>query len=150
MKSKRTNHARVVFDAKSVNENFARTLVAGFVAALDPTVAELTDIKTALSEAVTNCIVHAYPDTGGQITLDMSLWDNETLRLTVADRGCGIADVAQAMTPLFTTGDPGERSGLGFSVMESFMDKLRVTSHPGRGTRVTMTKRILSKDQTGT
>ncbi len=147
MKAKRVNHARLIFDSRSINENFARTAVAGFVAPLDPTVAELTDIKTAVSEAVTNCIVHAYKDTAGDIQLDMSILTGEQLRLVVIDHGCGIADVSQAMTPLFTTGDPSERSGLGFSVMESFMDTLRVTSRPGKGTRVTMTKLIRSKVQ---
>lgn len=144
-KAKRQNHMRVTFDSKSVNENFARTAAAGFLAALDPTLAELTDIKTAVSEAVTNCIVHAYRDSPGEIILDMSVYEGGLVRLAVIDHGCGIADVRQAMQPLFTTGDPGERSGLGFSVMESFMDTLRVTSHSGRGTRVTMTKRIFSK-----
>ncbi len=145
MRAKRINHAKVTFDSRSVNENFSRMVVTGFVAAQDPTIAELTDIKTAVSEAVTNCIVHAYPDAAGDILLDLSLYEGGVLRITVADHGCGIADVAQAMTPLFTTGAAGERSGLGFSVMESFMDSLRVTSRPGKGTRVTMTKRILSR-----
>ncbi len=150
MKTKRMNHARLCFDSRSINENFARTAVAGFAAVLDPTIAELTDIKTAISEAVTNCIVHAYKDTQGEITLDMSILDGGCIKLVVSDRGCGMADVKQAMTPLFTTGDPGERSGLGFSVMESFMDDLRVTSRVGRGTRVTMTKQIRSKAQQST
>ena len=145
MRTKRCNHAKVIFESRSVNENFARTVVAGFVSVLDPTIAELTDIKTAVSEAVTNCIVHAYPDAPGEIVLDLGIYENGFLRVSVTDRGCGIPDVAQAMTPLFTTGEPGERSGLGFSVMDSFMDSLRVTSKTGRGTRVVMTKRILSR-----
>lgn len=145
MKAVRYNHARVVFESRSVNENFARAVVAGFVAPLDPTIAELTDIRTAVSEAVTNCIVHAYPESTGDITLDMGLYENNVLRIAVVDRGRGIADVRQAMTPLFTTGAEGERSGLGFSVMESFMDTLRVTSKPGKGTRVIMTKHICSR-----
>ena len=145
MRTKRCNHAKVIFESRSVNENFARTVVAGFVSVLDPTIAELTEIKTAVSEAVTNCIVHAYPDAPGEIVLDLGIYENGLLRVSVTDRGCGIPDVAQAMTPLFTTGEPGERSGLGFSVMDSFMDSLRVTSKTGRGTRVVMTKRILSR-----
>ena len=145
MRAKRCNHARVSFESRSVNEGFSRTVVASFVAALDPTIAELTDIKTAVSEAVTNCIVHAYPDKPGEIILDLGIYENAVLRIVVTDRGCGIADVSQAMTPLFTTGTVGERSGLGFSVMESFMDSLRGTSKPGKGTRVTMTKKILSR-----
>jgi stage II sporulation protein AB (anti-sigma F factor) len=128
-----------------VNENFARTVVAGFVSVLDPTIAELTDIKTAVSEAVTNCTVHAYPASPGEIVLDMGIYEDGRLRVAVIDHGCGIPDVAQAMTPLFTTGAIGERSGLGFSVMESFMDSLRVTSKPGKGTRVVMTKQIVSR-----
>ena len=145
MRPKRCNHARVTFESRSVNENFARTVVAGFVSVLDPTLAELTDIKTAVSEAVTNCIVHAYPDTPGEIVLDLGIYENGFLRVAVTDHGCGISDIAQAMTPLFTTGAVGERSGLGFSVMETFMDSLRVTSKPGRGTRVVMTKHIASR-----
>ena len=145
MRPKRCNHARVTFESRSVNENFARTVVAGFVSVLDPTIAELTDIKTAVSEAVTNCIVHAYPDAPGEIVLDLGIYENGFLRVAVTDHGCGISDITQAMTPLFTTGAVGERSGLGFSVMETFMDSLRVTSKPGRGTRVVMTKHIASR-----
>lgn len=145
MRTKRCNHARVIFESRSVNENFARTVVAGFVSVLDPTIAELTDIKTAVSEAVTNCTVHAYPASPGEIVLDMGIYEDGRLRVAVIDHGCGIPDVAQAMTPLFTTGTIGERSGLGFSVMESFMDSLRVTSKPGKGTRVVMTKQIVSR-----
>ncbi len=145
MRTARYNHARVVFDSRSVNENFARAAVAGFVSPLDPTIAELTDIRTAVSEAVTNCIVHAYPESAGDITLDMGIYENNVLRIAVIDHGCGIEDVPQAMAPLFTTGAEGERSGLGFSVMESFMDTLRVASKPGKGTRVIMTKHICSR-----
>ena len=145
MRTKRSNHARVIFESRSVNENFARTVVAGFVSVLDPTIAELTDIKTAVSEAVTNCTVHAYPASPGEIVLDMGIYEDGRLRDAVIDHACRIPDVAQAMTPLFTTGAIGERSGLGFSVMESFMDSLRVTSKPGKGTRVVMTKQIVSR-----
>ena len=129
-------------ESRSCNEQFARVVVAVFLSRLDPTVEELDDVKTAVSEAVTNCIVHAYPGTVGQITLRAALYEGGFVRITVSDRGVGIADVARAMEPLYTTGDPEERAGLGFAVMQSFMDKVRVTSAPGRGTRVTMTKRL--------
>lgn len=145
MKALRMNRARVTFESRSVNEGFARSVVTGFVSALDPTIADLSDIKTAVSEAVTNCIVHAYPQTTGEIILDLAIFEGDVLRIIVIDHGCGISDIAQAMTPLFTTGADTERSGLGFSVMESFMDSLRVTSRPGKGTRVTMTKKIKGK-----
>ena len=145
MKEKRKNHARLLFDSRSVNETFARAAVTAFVAPTDPTVAELSDIKTAVSEAVTNCIVHAYKDSSGEILVDLSLYEDGMLRIAVTDHGCGIPDVAAAMTPLFTTGDPAERSGLGFSVMQSFMDRLHVTSRVGYGTRVIMTKQIHSR-----
>lgn len=142
---KKQNHARIQFESKSVNENFARMVVAGFIASLDPTIAEMTDVKTAVSEAVTNCIVHAYKDFPGEIVLDLTLYDDNLVRIAVMDHGCGIENVEQARTPLYTTGDPDERSGLGFSVMENFMDTLRVTSRAGKYTRVVMTKRILSR-----
>lgn len=136
------NYMILDFPSKSSNESFARSAVACFAAQMDPTLEELGDIRTAVSEAVTNCIVHAYPGTVGQITLRAALYEGGFVRITVSDRGVGIADVARAMEPLYTTGDPEERAGLGFAVMQSFMDKVRVTSAPGRGTRVTMTKRL--------
>ena len=139
---KQENRAKIVFESRGVNEGFARTVVAGFAASLDPTVEELADLKTAVSEAVTNCIVHAYRDRVGLITMTLSSGSDGTFRIVVADKGCGIDNVEQAMTPMFTTGDPAERSGLGFSVMQSFTDTLRVTSRPGKGTRVTMVKKL--------
>lgn len=142
---KAENSTRIQFDSLSVNEAYARGAVAAFLARYDPTVPQLADIKTAVSEAVTNCIVHAYPDRVGQIVLTVAVYPDRRIKITVADRGIGIADVAQAMEPLFTTGDPEERSGLGFAVMQSFMDGVRVTSHPARGTRVVMTKRLAAK-----
>ena len=142
---KAENSTRIQFDSLSVNEAYARGAVAAFLARYDPTVPQLADIKTAVSEAVTNCIVHAYPDRVGQIVLTVAVYPDRRVRITVADHGVGIADVAQAMEPLFTTGDPEERSGLGFAVMQSFMDGVRVTSCPSRGTRVTMTKRLADK-----
>lgn len=142
---KAENSTRIQFDSLSVNEAYARGAVAAFLARYDPTVPQLADIKTAVSEAVTNCIVHAYPDRVGQIVLTVAVYPDRRIKITVADKGIGIADVAQAMEPLFTTGDPEERSGLGFAVMQSFMDGVRVISHPARGTRVVMTKRLAAK-----
>lgn len=129
---KKTNEFRLTLDARSVNEGFARVAVSAFAAPLDPTLEELADLKTAVSEAVTNCIVHGYKDCCGKIYIHTVLLDPPAVRVTVRDKGCGIVDVPQAMTPLYTTGE-GERAGLGFTVMESFCDKLRVTSKPGKG-----------------
>ena len=128
-------------ESRSVNESFARVAVSAFAAQQDPTVEEISDIKTAVSEAVTNCIVHAYPASGGEIYIWVGLFDDGLVRIRIRDRGCGIIDVRQAMEPLFTTLG-GERAGLGFAVMESFMDKVRVRSVPGKGTSVTMDKFI--------
>ena len=128
-------------DSKSINESFARAAVAAFAAQLDPTVDEITDIKTAVSEAVTNCIVHAYPLSVGKIYIYAAILDGDTVKITVRDRGCGIIDIKQAMEPLFTTLG-GERAGLGFAVMESFTDKVKVRSTVGKGTTVTMYKHI--------
>ena len=132
---------RLTFLSRSANEGFARAAVAAFAAQLDPAVDELADLRTAVSEAVTNAIVHAYPDRLGTITLTVKLYDNGCVWVRVRDKGCGIPDVEQAMEPLYTTGGE-ERSGLGFSVMQSFTDKLRVRSVPGKGTTVTMEKYI--------
>lgn len=136
------NQAQVTFMSKSVNESFARGVVAVFLAQADPTLPQLADLKTAVSEAVTNCIVHAYPGALGKVTLKLALYEEGLVKITVSDKGRGIPDVKQAMEPLFTTGNPEERSGLGFSVMQSFMDGVKVTSRPGRGTRVVLTKRL--------
>ena len=130
--------------SKSNNESFVRVAVAAFAAQLDPTIEEINDIKTAVSEAVTNCIVHGYKNTLGKIYITVELLEQRMLRIKIRDRGCGIANVQQAMEPLFTTGGE-ERSGLGFSVMQSFMDKVRVRSVPGRGTTVTLQKRLSIK-----
>ncbi|MDR1464488.1 MAG: anti-sigma F factor [Oscillospiraceae bacterium] len=138
------NQMKLEIESRSVNESFARAAVAAFAAQLDPTLEELSDIKTAVSEAVTNCIVHAYPDRRGQIYLWAGLYEDGLVRVRIRDRGCGIADVRQAMEPLFTTLG-GERSGLGFAVMESFMDRVRVRSILGSGTTVTLEKRILGR-----
>ena len=135
------NHVTLEFPSRSANESFARTAAACFAAQLDPTLEEVNDIKTAVSEAVTNAIVHAYPDTLGKILLKLRIREGGTLEIVVKDWGVGIADVEQARTPLFTTGNE-ERSGMGFTIMESFMDTLRVRSAPGRGVVVTMARKI--------
>lgn len=142
---KMLNQVKFTFLSRSVNENFARAALAAFLAQADPTVPQLADIKTAVSEAVTNCIVHAYPESVGQVTLTAALYENGLVRITVTDRGIGIPDVGKAMEPLYTTGNPDERAGLGFAVMQSFMDKIKVSSTPGRGTRVTMSKKLEAK-----
>ncbi|HIT29959.1 MAG TPA: anti-sigma F factor [Candidatus Scatomorpha stercoravium] len=135
------NYIKLEFPSRSVNEGFARAAAAAFAAQLDPTLDELGDIKTAVSEAVTNCIVHAYPDSLGRITMRLRILDGDTLEISVKDAGVGIPDVAKAREPLFTTGGE-ERSGMGFTIMESFTDRLGVRSRPGRGTTVTMRRRI--------
>ncbi len=135
------NEMKLSLLSRSSNESFARVAVASFIAQLDPTVEEINDIKTAVSEAVTNCIVHAYRDRIDTIYITVSIYENRNVRIVIRDRGCGIDDVGKAMEPLFTTAG-GERAGLGFAVMESFMDKLSVRSKPGKGTTVTMTKQL--------
>lgn len=135
------NEMRLSFLSKSVNESFARGAVSAFLMQLDPTVAQLADIKTAVSEAVTNCIVHAYPESTGMIYINARVLEENKFVVSVRDRGCGIPDIKQAMEPMFTTGGE-ERAGLGFAVMQSFMDKIRVSSKPGKGTTVTMTKQL--------
>ena len=139
-----TNYIVFEFLSRSANEGFARGAVACFAAQLDPTLEELGDIKTAVSEAVTNAIVHAYPDTLGKIVVKAKILDGNILEVTVRDWGKGIADVEQARQHLYTTGGE-ERSGMGFTIMESFMDKLTVRSSEGKGTRVTMRRRILPR-----
>ena len=138
---KTTNEAVITFWSRSANEGFARTAAACFAAQLDPTLDEINDIKTAVSEAVTNAIVHAYPDALGKVVLRLRLLEDNVMEVVVRDSGVGIADVEQARMPLYTTGD-AERSGMGFTIMESFMDTLKVRSKPGKGTAVTMRKRI--------
>ena len=140
------NEMRLVIPSRSANESFARSAVAAVIAQLDPAVDELADIRTAVSEAVTNCIVHAYPDDIGDIILTVRLFADGKVTIRIKDKGCGIENVPQAMEPLFTTGGE-ERSGLGFSVMESFTDRLRVVSHKGRGTVITMEKYIMLRER---
>ena len=141
---KQENYMTLEFPSKSSNEAFARAAVACFAAQLDPNLEELNDIKTAVSEAVTNCIVHAYRDTIGEIQIKCRILPERTLDIVVRDHGCGIEDVAQARTPMFTTGG-AERSGMGFTIMESFMTSLHVTSRPGKGTTVHMKRRIVQR-----
>ena len=141
MKTKANNEVTLAFPSRSSNEGFARVAAAGFAAQLDPTLDELGDIKTAVSEAVTNAIVHGYPDQLGKIAVKLKLLPNNTLEITVRDWGAGIEDIQQARQPLFTTGGE-ERSGMGFTIMESFMDSLAVRSKNGKGTVVTMKRRI--------
>ncbi len=143
---KKLNEFRLTIDSKSVNEGFARVVVSAFTSPLDPTLEEIADLKTAVSEAVTNCIVHAYKDTYGKIYITGSIDDKNTVRITIRDKGCGISDVSQAMTPLFTTGE-GDRAGLGFTVMESFCDSIRVRSVQNKGTSVTLIKKIEGKSK---
>lgn len=132
------------FAAKSVNEGFARMVVSAFVSRLDPTVSELSDIKTAVSEAVTNCIVHGYKDARGEaeIQLKGALYADGRVVIEIKDKGCGIEDVDTAMLPMYTTDPAGERSGMGFTVMGAFCDGLKVRSTVGKGTTVVLTKRI--------
>lgn len=137
------NELKIQLPAMSVNEGVCRALVAAFCAQLDPNIEELADIKCSVSEAVTNCTVHAYGGKGGIIYITVGLYEGRQIRIEIRDRGCGIPDVQKAMQPLYTTDRSGERSGMGFSVMESFMTRLSVTSVPGRGTRVVMWKRLL-------
>ena len=147
MKSKALNEVTLEFPSRSSNEGFARSAVACFAAQMDPTLNELEDIKTAVSEAVTNAIVHAYPDAIGMVLLKLRVCPGNVLELTVKDRGRGISDIEKARQPMFTTGGE-ERSGMGFTIMESFMDQLTVRSVPGRGTTVTMKKKLAPRLKT--
>ena len=141
MKTKSDNYISLEFLSRSANEGFARTVAACFAAQLDPTLDEVNDIKTAVSEAVTNCIVHAYPDKLGTVTLRLRLFEDNVMEIVVKDTGVGIPDVEKARKPLFTTGG-ADRSGMGFTIMESFLDNLKVRSQAGKGTTVTMRRRI--------
>lgn len=138
------NKGEVSFLSNSVNESFARAAVSAFLMPLDPLISDITDIKTAVSEAVTNAIIHAYRDSIGTVWISMKYYEDGTVVLRVRDRGCGIEDVKTAMEPLFTTGGT-EQAGIGFSVMESFCDKLKVSSSPGKGTVVTLSKKLGKK-----
>ena len=137
------NHVKLSFDSVSFNEGFSRAAVSAFILPLNPTVAEVADVKTAVSEAVTNAIVHAYPDTVGTVYVDIKITDDNRVIIRIRDTGVGIEDVKQAMEPLFTT-STDERAGLGFAVMQSFCDRVRVRSSVGKGTTVTLEKIIHS------
>lgn len=138
------NEFKMTVDSHSVNEGFTRTAVAAFTAQLDPTLEEINDIKTAVSEAVTNCIVHGYKNSVGKIFITVRIKSESAVLITIKDRGAGIEDIKKAREPLFTTGG-SDRAGLGFSVMESFTDRLTVRSAVGRGTTVTLYKRIFGR-----
>lgn len=142
LKAKKINEMKVIIPSLSVNEGVARSLVAAFCAQANPTAVDIADVKCAVSEAITNCIVHGYRERIGDICITAQLYDNDTVKITVKDKGCGIEDVALARRPLYTTDTEGERSGMGFTVMESFMDGLSVRSRVGKGTCVTMVKRL--------
>lgn len=145
MSKKPVNEVKIKFPALSMNEKYARAAVSGFVGLFDPRIDELSDIKTAVSEAVTNCIVHAYRESPGEIDLTVKAFDDGIIYIKIKDRGAGIEDVKKAMEPLYTTLPDEERSGLGFSVMESFCDSVKVTSKLGAGTTVTLIKKLRSK-----
>lgn len=144
-KKKYKNEVRISLPSLSVNEGFARAVVAAFCAQLNPTTTEIADIKCAVSEAVTNCIVHAYRDTVGEIRITARLTGDDTVEVEIKDYGCGIPDVKSARQPLYTTDAAGERSGMGFTVMESFTDSMRVRSRVGKGTTVVLIKSLNGK-----
>ena len=142
---KTVNKMKITIPAMSKNEALARSCIAAFAAQTDPTVEELSDLRSAVCEAVTNSIVHGYRDKSGDITITLKLTDDNCLYIKIADKGCGIEDVEKAMEPLFTTAPEEERAGLGFAVMEAFTDSLKVNSRPGKGTTVTMKKKLTGK-----
>lgn len=139
------NEIKIQFPSKSCNESFARVSISAFISILDPTLDEIADIKTAVSEAVTNSIVHGYKDKLGIVYINAKIYDKNKIMIKIRDKGCGIEDVDKAMEPMFTTCTSGERSGLGFAVMESFMDKIKVSSRLGKGTIVTLEKTLKSR-----
>lgn len=136
------NELRCSFPSLSANEAVARSVAASFCAQMNPTCDELSDIKCAVSEAVTNAIVHGYRDAVGEVVMILKIGDNRVLSIEIRDKGCGIPNVEEAMRPLYTTDPENERSGMGFTIIENFMDSLRVLSTPGKGTKVTMTKKL--------
>ena len=142
MKNKPVNQVKASFPAKSINESLSRMIAAALICQLDPTIDELADIKTAVSEAVTNCIVHGYAGSEGEISLTAQYYQDNSVKIIIKDKGRGIENVKQAMEPLFTTDESGERSGMGFPIMQSFTDKIKVISKPGKGTTVIFTKKI--------
>ena len=143
---KAINTMKLQFEGRSVNESFSRVAVAAFAAQLDPTMDELADIKTAVSEAVTNCIVHAYRQRIGIIYISAGIYPDNRIVIKIKDRGCGIADVKKAMEPLYTTAPQEERAGLGFAVMQSLMDRVKVLSKEGKGTTVILERGLMGKE----
>lgn len=141
------NEVKCSFLSYSQNESLARSIVTGFMLPIDPDVDELADIRCAVSEAVTNCIVHAYRGTVGTVSLIVRFYSDRTLKITVSDKGCGIEDVERAKKPLYTTAPDEDRCGMGFSIMESFSDKLSVVSKIGSGTKITITRRLSPSDK---
>ena len=139
------NETRILMLSRSANESYARVAVASFIAQLDPTVSELSDIKTAVSEAVTNAVIHGYENTIGIIEITIRIFDTKKVEITISDKGRGIEDISLARQPLYTTGNREERSGMGFTVMESFMDTLKIESGKGEGTTIIMTKQLSSE-----
>lgn len=144
-KKTQTNIMKLTLPAVSVNEGVARSVIGAFCSQLDPTLEELADIKCSVSEAVTNCIVHAYKNLGGIIYITVTLFADRSLKIDIKDKGCGIEDVEMARSPLFTTDTSGERSGMGFSVMESFMGDVKIISQKGKGTKVSMAKKLVCR-----
>lgn len=142
MKKTIINKMKLSFDSDSRNEAFARYTVTSFISRLDPCTDELADIRTAVSEAVTNSIIHGYKGSEGTVVIETVIYSDRSVRITVCDKGCGIEDIEMARQPLFTTDDSGERGGMGFAIMESFSDSFKVTSKIGKGTKVSMTKRL--------
>lgn len=142
MKANCINKLSIKLPAISVNEGTARAIVSAFCAQLNPTIEELADIKCAVSEAVTNCIVHAYKEACGEIYITVKIYDTRTVKIEIKDKGCGIADTELVKTPLYTTDSTGERSGMGFAVMECFMDKLTISSKVGKFTKVSLVKTL--------
>ena len=142
------NQMELSFLSLAENEAFARMVISAFLMQLSPTMSLVSEVRTAVSEAVTNCIVHAYRQESGSITMAAVLYDNGDIRIQIKDKGCGISDVKKAREPLFTTGDQ-ERSGMGFTIMENFMDRIRVCSREGIGTQVTLTKHIRRRNTDG-
>jgi len=142
MRNRPVNELRLEFDSKSENESFARYAVSAFICPLDPTVGEVADVRTVVSEAVTNCVVHAYREKPGKIYIRVSWDEKRRVTIRVKDKGCGIADLEQSMRPLWTSDKSGERGGMGFTIMDSFTDKLTVKTALGRGTTVTMVKKL--------
>lgn len=147
MKQRLINRMKLTFPSCSENERFSRTAVSGFISHLDPLIDEISDIKTAVSEGVTNAIVHAYPDRIGEVFMEVKIFEDRTVRIKIRDKGCGIENIEKAMEPMFTTSHDEERAGLGFAVMQSFMDKVSVRSTPGKGTMLTLTKKLKEKER---